>query len=301
MSQRAISEFSQTAAGHEFFVAYDALLARWPAHRAVDVETAHGVTRANVCGHEHAPPVVLLPGGGATSTAYTHNVAALSATHRVVALDVIGDAGRSRPGSGRPRDTSELLTWLADVLDELGVGDARFVGHSYGAMIALAFALSHHRDRVGGLVLLDPSSCFTGMKPTYLLRALPVLVRPSPERQRRFLEWECRSSGVDPVDLDQDWLTVACMAAAFPTTRPVVPRRPDARALATLNGFGMTAILAPHSKIHDPTTVAQRITATVEDATVMTLASGSHHTLPLAPADDINHSLVRALNPGPTE
>ncbi|MFJ2938436.1 alpha/beta fold hydrolase [Streptomyces sp. NPDC087219] len=50
-------------------------------------------------------------------------------------------------------------------------------GHSYGVWIAAHYA-ARYPKRIAGLVLLDPARVFAGFHPGYVLRALPVLVRP---------------------------------------------------------------------------------------------------------------------------
>ncbi|MDL9936811.1 alpha/beta fold hydrolase [Gordonia sp. ABSL1-1] len=284
----------------QFDQAYDALLQQWPNRQSLDVTTAHGTTCVHICtpasGADEVP-VVLLSGGGATSTAYTPIVGALAAHRRVIGVDLICDLGRSRPVAGRPHDTADLLNWLAAVLDELGVERIDLVGHSYGAMIALAFALGNHRDRVRNLVLLDPSSCFAGMRAGYLWHALPTLLRPSSARQRRFLAWETQHADLTAAGLDADWVTVACAGAALPTPKLIVPKRPKAAQLGGLTA-ALTVILAPRSRIHNPATIADRVRASIPAARVITLTAGSHHTLPLAPADELADALSAALTAG---
>jgi pimeloyl-ACP methyl ester carboxylesterase len=63
----------------EFYRAYDALLARWPVPvEPVDVASVYGTTRVNVCGPADGEPLVLLHGGGATSTVWSGVVGELS-------------------------------------------------------------------------------------------------------------------------------------------------------------------------------------------------------------------------------
>src|SRR3954469_5020090 len=89
----------------EYFAAYDAVLARWPvAVEAVDLRSPYGTTRVHSCGPRDGKPLILLHGGGATSTVWFANVGELSRVHRVHAVDVMGNAGRS-VNDGRPVDT----------------------------------------------------------------------------------------------------------------------------------------------------------------------------------------------------
>src|SRR5215470_6050833 len=210
------------------------MLARWPVpYEAVEFPTEFGVTRVQACGPQEGSPLVLLPGGGATSTVWFANVETLSRSHRVFAVDVMGDAGRSAPnvGNGRSLRTSEdLLSWLGEVIDQLGPESVSLCGHSYGAQIALAYA-SHAPHRVRRLVLLDPMGCFAGMSPRYLLHALPLLLRPSGPRLRALFEWELGGGRA----LDADWLNLATTGAAEFRTKIVVPRKPSHERLRGLD------------------------------------------------------------------
>nr|WP_241518577.1 alpha/beta hydrolase [Streptomyces sp. CB03238] len=216
-----------------FLAAYDAVLAQWPEGTGQStVPTPYGSTHVNSHGPRDAPPVVLLHGGGATSTVWYATTAELGRTHRVHAVDTIGDPGRSVAGPGdRPvRTVTDLMAWLDAVLDTLGLGSVALCGHSYGAWTGLHYALRSPR-RVTRLVLLDPTNCFTGFSPCYLLRALPMLLCPTPARNRSFLEWETRGAPLDPA-----WLRLDAHTADFPAARPVNGPRPSADALRARPG-----------------------------------------------------------------
>ncbi|QSE88747.1 alpha/beta fold hydrolase [Rhodococcus pseudokoreensis] len=278
-----------TAVG-DFVRAYDSLLAEWPVDvTPVEVPTRFGPTRVNVCGSESGTPLVLLPGGGATSTVWIANVAALARSHRVFAVDVMGDVGRSVNDGAPLRTVPDLFEWLDAVLDHLGVTAPAVVGHSYGAMIALAYALSDSR-RVDRLVLLDPTSCFAGLSARYLLHAVPVLIRPTERRQRRLIRWETAGAGVDP-----RWLGVTALgAAAFGRTTLAVPPRPTAAALAGLT-VPTTVVLAGDSRAHDAGRVADNVRRLFPSATVTTIPGVTHHALPMATAADVDGAILAAV------
>lgn len=280
--------FVDTDAGNAFRHAYDAVLGKWPSGTTVrDIESRFGTTRVTTCGPEGAPPVLLLPGGGATSTVWFANAPALATDRRLWAVDYIGDAGRSVASGDPMRTVDDLLEWLGVVVEATGSERPSLIGHSYGAMVAAAYAL---RAAVDKLVLLDPSSVFTGMKPSYLLRAIPILVRPSESRQLRFLGWETEGARLDP-----DWVTLAALGAAhFPSGRTIVPKRAAADALAGSDAE-VTVVFAPHSKVHDSARVAEIVAHSVPAAHVVTLASGTHHCVPMEPVGELNAILRRAL------
>lgn len=147
---------------------YDAVLARWPVpHRGGHVETRFGPTHVITCGPDAAPPLVLLHGLGTNATSWFKLMPALSAVHRIQAVDTIGDFGKS--AGTRPRWSSgDHSRWLEEVLDRLGIAGADLVGLSAGGWIALQLAIARP-ERVRRLALLAPAS-LQPMRPAMMLR-----------------------------------------------------------------------------------------------------------------------------------
>jgi len=124
--------------------------AQRPAGRLIEVD---GV-RLHVVERGAGPPVVLIHGNMVSERDFEASglMARLTRDHRVLAFD--------RPGFGhssRPRDRlwtpAAQAALLHAALAQLGVKQAVVVGHSMGAMVALALALDHPED-VRRLVLL---------------------------------------------------------------------------------------------------------------------------------------------------
>jgi pimeloyl-ACP methyl ester carboxylesterase len=274
-----------------FHAAYDEVLAEWPAGtRQSTVPTVFGTTHVNSCGPDGAPPLVLLPGGRATSVSWYANASELSRAFRVHAVDLVGDPGRSVPDPRRPlRTVADLTTWLDAVLDGLGIGTTALGGHSYGGWIALHHAL-HAPHRVTRLALLDPTQCFAGYRAGYLLRALPMLLRPSARRIRAFLEWE---TGGAPTDAA--WLRLQEATAGFPTARPVTGPRPSASALRSLH-TRVLLLVAANSRTHDPRQVAARAAELLPEGETDILPDVSHHALPHTNPAVTNRRLLEFLS-----
>ncbi|AHD23957.1 hypothetical protein Y013_23490 [Rhodococcus pyridinivorans SB3094] len=76
-----------------------------------DLDSRFGTTRVTECGPPGAPPVLLLPGAGATSMVWFANAAALGEAHRLLAVDIIGDVGRSVADGDPVRNVDDLLGW----------------------------------------------------------------------------------------------------------------------------------------------------------------------------------------------
>ncbi|MFF7067512.1 alpha/beta fold hydrolase [Streptomyces pseudovenezuelae] len=279
--------------GGAFEAAYDQVMTRWPADReALRVRTPFGTTRVNACGPADAPPLVLLPGGGgATSASWYAQAAPLARTRRVLAVDLVGAPGHSAPATDRhPRTVADLAAWLDALLDGLGVTRADFGGHSYGAWIALHYAL-RAPERMRRLFLLDPTQCFAGFKAAYLLHALPMLLRPTPARVRAFLDWETGGAAT----LDPDWLRLQEAAARFPAAGPVTGPRPAPDALRVLNA-PVLLLVAANSRTHASYEVTAQAGELLPRAEIDVVPGVSHHALPQSAPPELARRLSEFLD-----
>jgi pimeloyl-ACP methyl ester carboxylesterase len=267
--------------------AYQAVIGRWPVPvTSIKVPTGYGATHVLACGAQDAPVVLLLPGGGATAATWRAVAGGLSGSHRVIAVDPVGQPGLSSPGARPSSTVADLADWLDQVLDQLAIARAALIGHSYGAWTALQYAL-HAPGRVSRLVLLDPTDCFAPLSLRYRLRAIPLLARPAASRMRRFLAWE---TGGRP--LDEAWLAVAAAGSDLGRMNIVMPRRPPPGQLARLR-LPVLVIVAGQSRAHDPDRVARRAQDWLPEVTTVTLPQASHHSIPTGDA----HELLRRIEP----
>lgn len=254
---------------------------RWPVGTtSAEVPTSWGRTHLLTAGSPDAPTVLLLHGDGATATAWAAVAAGLHRSFRVVAPDQTGNPGCS--ASTHPfRSSADLVSWVDELATAVGTRPLHLVGHSAGAHLALEFALAHLR-RVASLSLLDPRFCFAGVRPGYLLRALPRLVRPTPGRVRRFLAWETGSRPLDPV-----WTQVFLDGATeFEGTPIVRTRRPTADRLAALR-VPVLVVLGGRSRAHAPRRVAEGAARALPGVTVAEVADATHDTMPVLDAGEL--------------
>ena len=100
--------------------------------------------------HGDGPAVLLVHEGVADRRMWRHQVPVLARDHRVVAVDLRG-FGESPHASGPFSNVEDLR----EVLDELAMERATVVGGSFGAKVALEFAVTH-AERVERLVLCPP-------------------------------------------------------------------------------------------------------------------------------------------------
>ncbi len=114
-----------------------------------------------------------------------------------------------------------MVEWLDTVLDGLGLTTAEVCGHSYGAWIALAYAIERP-TRVSRVTLLDPTMTFAALYPHYVIRALPALFKPTSARRTSLIRWESKKGNAG---LDPEWLQVTGMGADVFGDAPTVPTK----------------------------------------------------------------------------
>jgi pimeloyl-ACP methyl ester carboxylesterase len=145
-----------------YMAAYEAALRLWPLPvESRFITTPYGRTHVLICGPQDAFPLLLLHGGYASSTMWFPNIADLSRQFRILALDTIGEPGRSIPvrTNATKRDAA---AWLESVLDALGISRTHVMGLSRGGWLALNLAL-HAPRRLEKIALLSPAASFISL------------------------------------------------------------------------------------------------------------------------------------------
>jgi pimeloyl-ACP methyl ester carboxylesterase len=150
----------RTAAARDLCFRYlDGLAARlWPiVSEERMVPTTFGATFVRVSGPPAAPMLVLLHGAGTTSLMWAPNIEALSREYRTVAVDQVGEFGKSlciRP----VRSLQDLIAWLDELIGALEAREpVNLAGMSYGGALAAQYAL-HFPERLKKVVLLAPGA-----------------------------------------------------------------------------------------------------------------------------------------------
>jgi pimeloyl-ACP methyl ester carboxylesterase len=133
-----------------------------------------GDTRLNYTDEGNGPPIVLLHGNGPTSVDWKSSglIGALAATNRVIAFDRPG-FGYSNRTRGRVWTAAAQATLLHDALVRLNAGPALVVGHSWGTLVALQFALQYPGECARLLVI--SGYYFPTFRPDAALFSVPAL------------------------------------------------------------------------------------------------------------------------------
>ena len=132
---------------------------------AVDGLTLHYV------GEGRGPAVVLVHGLGGFAESWRHNIAAIARRATVFALDLPGFGASAKP------PTHYRLPYFAGALhgflDALGIRRASLVGHSLGAAVSVAYALTHP-SRVERLALVGGVVPGFSFRPSWIYRLVAV-------------------------------------------------------------------------------------------------------------------------------
>jgi pimeloyl-ACP methyl ester carboxylesterase len=271
---------------------YQTVLEQWPVpYTELDVSTSFGETHVIASGPESAPPVVLLHALFATSTAWYRTVGALSQYYRTYAVDVMGEANKSRPT--RPiTSLDNFLQWFTELLDGLGIDQVRLVGNSYGGFTAAYYAM-HLPERIRKLVLIGPVATFHGVRPFYIHMFIPKMVYLFlpwlPGRQlvmRRSVDWMYAGLPGDGV-----WHALFSLVLEHGRmTSQVFPRVYSAEELAQIKAPSLL-ILGDHEKIY-PAHEASQAARNLMPAIQVQIIPGAHHITALAQPELVNASLL---------
>jgi pimeloyl-ACP methyl ester carboxylesterase len=289
--------FTSAAGEAKVFHAYQAVMDNWPVpYTELEVPTRCGLTHVIANGPADAPPLVLLHALFATATAWVHNVGPLSRHFRTYAVDVMGEANRSRPA--RVISTlDEMAEWFTDLLDGLGVGQAGLVGNSYGGFMS-AYCAMRRPERVRRLALIGPAATFCPMPAFYLHMFIPKALGlffpwlPGGERfARHGLDWMQAGLPRDPAWAELFYLTLRHGAM---TTR-ILPRVYTAQEFAQIQVPSLL-ILGERERIYNPqvcAAAARRLLPGIE----VELISAAHHITALAQPQRVNARLLEFFSP----
>jgi 2-hydroxy-6-oxonona-2,4-dienedioate hydrolase len=132
--------------------------------------------------------VLLLHGVQGHLEVWLPTIRALAASHRVIAIDMLGHGFTARPD--RPYEIKDYIAHALAVLDALGIRRATFMGSSLGGWVSARTA-AQHPERVEKLVLVSPAGLTADPAVMAKLKSLgeKAASTPGPEGVRERLKF----------------------------------------------------------------------------------------------------------------
>ena len=191
-----------SASDSAYFKAYDETLKLWNvSFEELYIPTSNGTAHVIVSGKKNAEPVVLLHGMNASSTMWYPNIESLSKNHRVFAIDLILEPGKSHL-SNDIESPEKVVDWYNEVLSALELDSFHLIGASKGGWMAVNLALKNQK-RIKSLILLSPAQTFTWIKPSVELFKNIATVLSSQEKQ---IEQSLKSMSSDVVNISDAYI-----------------------------------------------------------------------------------------------
>ena len=293
--------FRSEKAKAQYLTHYDQRAKDWPVSSEDRlVETSYGETFVRVSGPVDAPPLVLLPGGGATSLIWRRNVRDLSDHFRTYAVDNVYDFGRSTH-SRSMTSTDDCLAWLDELFRVLDLGDKiNLAGLSYGGWLAGQYAVNHP-DRLAGVVLVAPAATVLPFSGEFLWRSA-VCVIPLRHFTQSTMDWvweDLVREGEDGRRITDD--RVDDVMLAFRSFKFRMPVNPTVLTDVELEGLSVPALflIGENEKIYSAQDAVHRLEKVAPHIKTAVLP-GTGHDLTILRSTAVNNAIIDFLEtPGP--
>lgn len=149
---------------------YDAIMQKVSfSYTPLTLQTSFGSTYLIESGKQENPPLLLLHGASSNLLSWLGEIPRLNPTFHVIALDVIGEPGKSDQNRLNFQ-SHEYADWLDQIVQGLSLKHLSLMGVSQGGWLSLHYAV-HHPEKVDKLVLVSPA----GISPTklsFILKAM---------------------------------------------------------------------------------------------------------------------------------
>jgi pimeloyl-ACP methyl ester carboxylesterase len=291
--------FKSVKAKAEYLAFEDAMAKKWPILSEERlVQTSFGKTFMRVSGPADAPPLVLLPGGGANSIIWNANIPALSRNYRTYALDNIYDYGRS-VYTREMKTGADMAKWLNELFDTLRLGnDIRIMGYSYGGWVVSQYAL-WHPERLSHVVLIAPVFTVYPLSGKYILSMLATLIPVRYFKSKiMYCVWadlaQRGDSGKQLVEDRIDYYQTALKCFKFKQTpTPTVLTDEEFKKL----NMPVLFMVGEHETVYDPKSAIDRIRR-VNPRIRTELILGTGHDLMFTHTEVVNQKVLGFLETG---
>lgn len=280
-----------------FFQLYDEIVDQPMFDASQPVLTSFGSTQVNTKGNPQNPPVVLLHGISTSSIMFGDWLvpAIADAGYYCIAIDTIGDLGKSCPKDGDPdngiHNEKECAEWLMEVFEALSIEKTvQLIGFSFGCYLASCFA-RHHPSKVDKLIMMAPACVVAPINKWWLFQAIMFGIGSQLFSKEGMIESHLRKWFFGTMLVDYDNLSKmnhkeflhASEALGGPQV-PLQPQELDADTLARMNEQTRTLLLiGKEESVIDP----QVAVANAKAANIRTIAyDNASHMFYLEPVKD---------------
>ncbi|MBI1280484.1 MAG: alpha/beta fold hydrolase [Anaerolineaceae bacterium] len=183
------------------------------------IRTSFGDTNIIEAGQETLPALILIAGTNFSALSWQTYIESLSGSYHVVAVDVVGQPGKSAPNRPSFKGTA-YAEWLLAVLDALNIESASLIGHSLGGWIALKLA-AYASKRISKIILLDPGGIIPlSITPRIIWKSTPFVIFPGEASSRGLLSM----LSVKPLEqLTVEWMTLVSKHFKSSLAPPAIP------------------------------------------------------------------------------
>jgi pimeloyl-ACP methyl ester carboxylesterase len=126
-------------------------------YRIDRVLTRFGHTQILVAGEQNKKVVIFLHAMGLNLTSWSPNIEMLSKHYKIIAIDMIGDQGRSIVRRDYPETITEYGSWLNEIITNYKIEKVNLVGCSMGGWIAHGYAIQYP-EKIETLTLISPAA-----------------------------------------------------------------------------------------------------------------------------------------------
>jgi pimeloyl-ACP methyl ester carboxylesterase len=191
-------------------------------------------------------PVILLHGIGGSVLDWQANIAALAASHRVFAVDLLGYGLTEKP-SEETFTVPRLAQFALDFLSTQAIPRAHFAGNSLGGRIALECAIMAP-ERVASMVLVAPGGLARGgLLILFRIASVPVLGEMVTRPSRAGVKMAWRLSFWQPSFVTEEFVDARFDLARLPGARAAFLK--TLRSFVRLGGFPISQLNALHAAL----------------------------------------------------
>lgn len=153
---------------------YENIIKNWPAQNEnIMVDTSYGKTFVIASGSKQNPPIILLHGSSTNSAMWMGEIEYLNKNHRVYAIDIIGEAGKSDENRPNMKDV-HYGKWLDEVINNLNIKKPILIGYSLGGWMAIKYA-TYKPEKISKLILLATSGIVQA-KISFFIKIIPLML-----------------------------------------------------------------------------------------------------------------------------